>query len=165
MFSLIGAVEKAGSGADTIVQGWLEAKFGTPIIIERSEPNKVELTLPINTMTSNGDGNVASNVASNQRKRKSYGELCILIINLCKTWKTRQEIVEESGYKQDYLRNYVLPRMVADGYLEKLDKNLATNPNQKNMSTKNGMNLLDLTEGGETKNEVRLANEYVWLTT
>ena len=34
MFSMIGAVEKAGSGADTIVQGWDDAKFGTPVISE-----------------------------------------------------------------------------------------------------------------------------------
>ena len=32
MFSMIGAVEKAGSGADTILKGWDETNFGTPII-------------------------------------------------------------------------------------------------------------------------------------
>ena len=47
MFSLIGAVEKAGSGADTIIQGWADSNFESPKLTERAEPNKVELTLPI----------------------------------------------------------------------------------------------------------------------
>lgn len=58
---MIGAVEKAGSGVDTIVQGWDDAKFGTPVISEESEPNKVELTLPI---ISEGDSNGTSNTES-----------------------------------------------------------------------------------------------------
>ncbi|MDE5881127.1 MAG: putative DNA binding domain-containing protein [Muribaculaceae bacterium] len=166
MFSMIGAVEKAGSGADTITQGWNDAKFGTPIISEKSEPNKVELILPIlsidsvasdgnsevygnsnvvsdgnskgdenSNVASNVASNIASNVASKQHKRKSYEELSILVMNFCKTWKTRQEIAMALGYKQDYLRNNVLPRMIADGLLEKLDKEWATNPNQKYRST------------------------------
>jgi predicted HTH transcriptional regulator len=47
MFSLIGASEKAGSGADTIMQGWKEAQYRTPMIVERTNPNKVELYLPL----------------------------------------------------------------------------------------------------------------------
>ena len=156
MFSLIGAVEKAGSGADTIVQGWNETKFGAPIITEKSEPNKVELLLPIttnNNIPSNGASNIASNIASNvasnvagnvaskTRKRKSYKELCKVITGFCKTWKTRQEIAIALGYKQDYLRNSVLPRMVTDGYLEKLDKESATSPNQKYKATSKKTNV------------------------
>ncbi len=62
MFSMISAVEKAGDGADTIVQGWDDAKFETPVISDKSEPNKVELTLPI---ISEGDSNGTSNAESN----------------------------------------------------------------------------------------------------
>ncbi len=57
-------------------------------------------------------------------------------MNYCKTWKTRQEIAMALGYTQDYLRNSVLPRMVTDGYLEKLDKESATSPTQKYRATK-----------------------------
>lgn len=65
MFSIIGALEKAGSGADTIVQGWDDAKFGTPVISEESQPNKVELTLPvISEGGSNGTSNAESNTES-----------------------------------------------------------------------------------------------------
>ncbi len=274
MFMFIGVAEKAGSGSDTIIQGWKEANFRMPIISEKGEPNRVELVLPlesilskevehklyllygerskrlspnelltmamavtmphvsnsilqhsldlhpaditnllrglckegllissgfgrgtiysINTnfqyvkkhkdtdkfthleevsedndlgglftsniasnvasniasnvasniasnvasnIASNIASNVASNIASNHRKRRDYRELCSLIKDFCKTWKTRQEIAIALGYKQDYLRNNVLPRMVADGYLEKLDKDSATSPSQKYKAT------------------------------
>ncbi len=85
--------------------------------------------------SSNVASNVASATISSTRKRRSYRELCALIIELCKTWKTRQDIAISLGYKQDYLRNNVLPRMVADGYLEKLDKESTTSPSQKYSAT------------------------------
>ena len=55
--------EKAGSGADTILKGWDETNFGTPIIYEKSEPNKVELVLPIVAQV-NGGSNGGSNDGS-----------------------------------------------------------------------------------------------------
>ena len=249
MFSLIGVAEKAGSGSDTIIQGWKEANFRMPIISEKGDPNRVELILPLESILSdhieqqlyrligkrsksltrnelltmalaitmphvsnsvlqhsldihpaditsllrklckeslliasgfgrgtiytlnpdykaveqskhdsetayvseennlgglfagNVASNVASSVASSHRKRKSYKELCAVITEFCKTWKTRQEIAIALGYKQDYLRNNVLPRMVADGYLEKLDKDSSTSPNQKYKATSKKINV------------------------
>lgn len=96
----------------------------------------MELLLPIKT-----NNNIPSNGAGKTRKRKSYKELCKVITGFCKTWKTRQEIAIALGYKQDYLRNSVLPRMVADGYLEKLDKKSATSPNQKYKATSKKTNV------------------------
>jgi predicted HTH transcriptional regulator len=52
MFSLIGVAEKAGSGADTIIQGWKDSNYRMPIITEKSEPNKVELILPLESTLS-----------------------------------------------------------------------------------------------------------------
>ena len=52
MFSLIGAAEKAGSGSDTIVRGWKEAQYRLPVIAEKSDPNMVELVLPLESVMS-----------------------------------------------------------------------------------------------------------------
>lgn len=52
MFSLIGAAEKAGSGSDTIIHGWRKANYRTPYIYEKSQPNKVELILPLESVLS-----------------------------------------------------------------------------------------------------------------
>lgn len=47
MFTLMGAAEKAGSGADKILLGWKEADYRSPELKERTQPDKVELTLPL----------------------------------------------------------------------------------------------------------------------
>ena len=44
---MIGGAEKAGSGADKIIEGWREANFRTPVIYEQSQPNRVELIMPL----------------------------------------------------------------------------------------------------------------------
>ncbi len=45
MFGFIGYVERAGSGADTILQGWKENNWPKPQIRELYDPDQVELTL------------------------------------------------------------------------------------------------------------------------
>ena len=45
MFMRLGAAEKAGSGADKILQGWKEANYRSPHIEETNQPDKVVLTL------------------------------------------------------------------------------------------------------------------------
>ena len=54
MFTLMGAAEKAGSGADKILQGWKEADYRSPELKERTQPDKVELKLPlVNLLSAN----------------------------------------------------------------------------------------------------------------
>ena len=157
-----------GSGADTIVQGWDDAKFGTPVISEKSEPNKVELTLPIisdgdsdaeSDTESNGTSNGGSKDGSNGgskggskdgskggskdgskdgskggskgREKISYPDLCKIIIEICKDWKTTQEIAKTINYKHKYLGGKIIPRMIADGLLEPYDKESPKSPEQK----------------------------------
>ena len=52
MFLMIGAAEKAGSGADKIMEGWMDANFRVPIICESTRPNKVELIMPLESTLS-----------------------------------------------------------------------------------------------------------------
>ncbi len=47
MFMRLGAAEKAGSGADKILQGWKEANYRSPQLEESRLPEKVILTLPL----------------------------------------------------------------------------------------------------------------------
>ena len=48
MFSFIGFVERAGSGADTIIKGWEENKWPRPQIHEMYDPDMVEMVLLFN---------------------------------------------------------------------------------------------------------------------
>ena len=50
MFTFLGSAEKAGSGADKIIHGWEELKWKKPYIMERSRPNKVVLTMSMESL-------------------------------------------------------------------------------------------------------------------
>ena len=50
MFTFLGSAEKAGSGADKIIRGWEELKWKKPYIMERSRPNKVVLTMSMESL-------------------------------------------------------------------------------------------------------------------
>lgn len=47
MFMLIGRAEKAGSGADKIMNGWKNAHWRKPYLELESQPDRVKLTLPM----------------------------------------------------------------------------------------------------------------------
>jgi len=50
MFMFLSSAEKAGSGADKIIHGWEEQNWKRPYIIERNRPNKVVLTMSMESM-------------------------------------------------------------------------------------------------------------------
>lgn len=142
--------DRPGSGADTIVQGWDDAKFGTPVISEKSEPNKVELTLPIISdgdcnAESNGTSNAESNGDSNgdslglkeireliaNRKKVSYEDSSRIICELCHDWIGARELASTLGFSLSHIKSKILPRMIADGLLEPYDKQSPKSPEQK----------------------------------
>ena len=47
MFMMMGAVEKAGSGVDKILKGWSDVQWQSPYPREKSNPNVVELVMPL----------------------------------------------------------------------------------------------------------------------
>lgn len=53
MFSFIGYVERAGSGADTITKGWKENKWPKPQIREIYDPDRVEMVLSLHGLEGN----------------------------------------------------------------------------------------------------------------
>ena len=50
MFTFLGSAEKAGSGVDKIIHGWEEQNWKRPYIIEKSRPNKVVLTMSLESL-------------------------------------------------------------------------------------------------------------------
>ena len=52
MFSMLGVAEKAGSGTDKIMKGWREANWRSPNIEELQTPDKVVLTMPMESFLS-----------------------------------------------------------------------------------------------------------------
>ena len=52
MFTFLGVAEKAGSGTDKIMKGWHEANWRSPNIEELQAPDKVVLTMPMESFLS-----------------------------------------------------------------------------------------------------------------
>lgn len=52
MFSMLGVAEKAGSGTDKIMKGWRESNWRSPNIEELQAPDKVVLTMPMESFLS-----------------------------------------------------------------------------------------------------------------
>lgn len=50
MFMMIGSAEKAGSGVDKILKGWETLNWKKPYPIEKAQPNKVELVMPLESL-------------------------------------------------------------------------------------------------------------------
>lgn len=50
MFTFLGSAEKAGSGVDKIIRGWEELKWKKPYLVEKKKPNKVVLTLSMESL-------------------------------------------------------------------------------------------------------------------
>ena len=50
MFMMLGTAEKAGSGVDKILKGWKESNWRSPIIDTKCQPDKVELTMSMETI-------------------------------------------------------------------------------------------------------------------
>lgn len=71
-------------------------------------------------------------VASPKRTRMSYSALSEKICSIAQdNWVTQEEITNITGKQKAYLRNKILPRMLADGLIEMLYPNIPTHPKQQ----------------------------------
>ncbi|MCQ2067800.1 MAG: putative DNA binding domain-containing protein [Bacteroidaceae bacterium] len=50
MFTFLGSAEKAGSGVDKIMRGWENLNWKRPYLVEKKRPNKVVLTLSMESL-------------------------------------------------------------------------------------------------------------------
>ena len=86
------------------------------------------------TNSASSEANSASsdnNNASNRKKRLSREELKTLIISICADWVSIEEIVERSGKSVSYIRNVVIPLLIAEKVIVMMYPGTPRNPNQK----------------------------------
>ena len=67
MFSFIGYVERAGSGADTITKGWKENNWPKPQIREIYDPDRVEMVLSLHGL----EGNMGKDETTHKTTQKT----------------------------------------------------------------------------------------------
>lgn len=86
------------------------------------------------TSSPNNSTNSASsdaNSASPQKKRMPREELKSLIISICADWVSIEEIVERTGKSYSYIRNSLMPILLAEKSIVMMYPGAPRNPNQK----------------------------------
>lgn len=137
MFSMIGVADKAGSGTDKIMKGWRDANWRSPkldvlgangmahnSLMEAQGPKLIN-----NSVSSSA--NSASNSASLRRKRLSKDELRTLVLSICADWVSIEDIVAKSGKSLSYIRNSVMPLLLAEKSIVMMYLGTPHNQNQK----------------------------------
>ena len=74
---------------------------------------------------------LTANSASSTKKRLSREELKSLIISICSDWVSIEDIVKKSGKSTSYIRNVVIPLLLAEKSIVMLFPGTPRNPNQK----------------------------------
>lgn len=148
MFSMIGVADKAGSGTDKIVKGWRDANWRSPkldvlgangmahnSLMEAQGPklinNSVSSSANSASNSASSSANSASNSASLRRKRLSKDELRTLVLSICTDWVSIEDIVAKSGKSLSYIRNSVMPLLLAEKSIVMMYLGTPHNPNQK----------------------------------
>lgn len=81
MFMMLGSADKAGSGGDKILKGWESIGWKSPSISGRSQPNKVELLMPLEALMDTGEEPLTSS------RKNPRDEPCKLNKKPCKLAK------------------------------------------------------------------------------
>ena len=82
MFMMLGTAEKAGSGVDRIMKGWESLNWKRPYPIEKSQPNKVELIMPLESLLDNSILAALSHRFGEKMKKLKHQDIMALSIAL-----------------------------------------------------------------------------------
>lgn len=82
MFMMLGKAEKAGSGADKIISGWRDSNWKSPIIEEKTRPDKVLLYMPLISMLDENIKNRLSELFGNEILQIEHNQLLTLALTL-----------------------------------------------------------------------------------
>lgn len=103
-----------------------------------SAVNSISLDTNSASNSASSDTNSASNSASSdansassKKKRLSRDDLKTLIISICSDWVSIEDIVERSGKSTSYIRNVVIPLLIAEKVIVMMYPGTPRNPNQK----------------------------------
>ncbi|MDE5555272.1 MAG: putative DNA binding domain-containing protein [Muribaculaceae bacterium] len=134
MFMRIGRAEKAGSGVDKIVKGWLDLGLPMPKVKEENRPDYVVLTLDFHPTPQDTPQDTHQDTPQDAVNIKEQRKL--QIIEFCKAPKSRTEIMRHLGLKdrKSFIETYINP-MIAEGSLTMTEPDKPTSGNQKYVTT------------------------------
>ena len=106
----------------------------TNVLGANNANNTCTFESPEEMVTANGasySASLTANSASLAKKRLSREELKSLIISICSDWVSIEDIVKKSGKSTSYIRNVVIPLLLAEKSIVMLFPGTPRNPNQK----------------------------------
>jgi hypothetical protein len=77
------------------------------------------------------EANMASNMASSVKKRMSRDELFLLILANCKDWTSLESLSSKINRNPKYLRNFIIPILLASKKLQMMYPGTPKHPNQQ----------------------------------
>ena len=80
MFTFLGSAEKAGSGVDKILNGWKELNWKRPYLFEKKRPNKVVLTLSMESLLDNDLKETLQKMFGNKLDTLDHNQLMALAL-------------------------------------------------------------------------------------
>lgn len=107
------------------------SKYLIPTGIGRGTRYRINTKFHEKGSTSNVASNVASNRAEKKRTRLSTNDLYAAILNTCRDFESLESIANKVGKKQQYLKNSIIPTMVANDLLEREYPHIPKHPKQR----------------------------------
>lgn len=167
MFMLLGYGERAGSGADIIVKGWLKYNRERPIIVESVEKEETTLTMTTQHLAikrypdvpSSVPSNVSSNVPSNVPSQfRIFGNLGIVFVDMSETQLNKatkvvmalcerevlpmQELMLLAGESnRSRFRQNIMTPLIQKGYVIPTSAESPNSPKQTYKLTKQGFSI------------------------
>lgn len=150
MFVALGIGEKAGSGADTIVKGWNDNEWETPLIEELYDPDRVRLVLkftklPLSCHQVVTKPEAAESLSWNQAVTKlslSWRQVAP-IMELMQEETLAKELRQTMGMKDStYFKKTILDPLLAEGIIAMTLPDKPTSPNQMYFLTEKGKKIL-----------------------
>ena len=133
MFVQLGIGEKAGSGADIIVNGWKDNGWVSPVVQELAKPDRVMLTLKLEAALSDGQ---PTSTDINRQER-------IILETLLGGSKHIEELMKVCGYKnRDSFRKSVLNSMLANGLVKMTHPENVRHREQRYVIANDGQSLI-----------------------
>ena len=117
MFSFIGYVERAGSGADTITKGWKENNWSKPQIREIYDPDRVEMVLSLHGL----EGNMGKDETTHKTTQKTTQKTREIIFNALEKYPdlTNKELADICGISIDGIK-YQIKQMRTLGLIRRV---------------------------------------------
>lgn len=168
MFMLLGYGERAGSGADIIVKGWLKYNKERPVIVESVVKEETTLTMPTqhfaikhsrdvpSIVPSNVPSNVPSDVSSQSMISDNLGHVLAdmtktqlnkatkVILALCEKEELPMQVLMQFAGESNRsrFRQHIMTPLIQKGYVTPTSAESPNSPKQTYKLTKQGFSIM-----------------------